>query len=145
RPAAQAARAGAAAATRAHRRRHHPAARLPRARRELALELRGRIPRGAPRGGAGAAPRPCRKPPEGVGVSFMDAKLLDLLGADAASLLEHVCRTVPKSELHLPGPDFIDRVFVPSDRKPGVLANLQRMFDTGRLRGTGYLSILPVD
>ncbi|HKA88550.1 MAG TPA: class I fructose-bisphosphate aldolase [Haliangiales bacterium] len=75
----------------------------------------------------------------------MDAKLLDLLGADAASLLEHVCRTVPKSELHLPGPDFIDRVFVPSDRKPGVLANLQRMFDTGRLRGTGYLSILPVD
>ncbi len=76
----------------------------------------------------------------------MDGKtLLQLLGADKASLLEHVCKTVPKSELHLPGPDFIDRVLVPTDRKPGVLGNLQRMFDTGRLRGTGYLSILPVD
>jgi class I fructose-bisphosphate aldolase len=75
----------------------------------------------------------------------MDGKLQELLGADAASLLEHVCKTVPKSELHLPGPDFVDRVFISSDRKPGVLVNLQRMFDTGRLRGTGYLSILPVD
>jgi class I fructose-bisphosphate aldolase len=75
----------------------------------------------------------------------MDAKLKELLGADAPGLLDHVCKTVPKGDLHLPGPDFIDRVFVPSDRKPGVLAALGRMFDTGRLRGTGYLSILPVD
>jgi fructose-bisphosphate aldolase, class I len=75
----------------------------------------------------------------------MEPKLLDLLGADAPSLLEHVCKTIPKTELHLPGPDFIDRVFVHTDRKPGVLGNLQRVFDTGRLRGTGYLSILPVD
>ena len=75
----------------------------------------------------------------------MEPKLLDLLGADATSLLEHVCKTIPKSDLHLPGPDYIDRVFVSSDRKPGVLGNLQRVFDTGRLRGTGYVSILSVD
>ncbi|HLU65431.1 MAG TPA: class I fructose-bisphosphate aldolase, partial [Kofleriaceae bacterium] len=68
-----------------------------------------------------------------------------LLGAEAPGLLEHRSTTIPASSLHLPGPDFVDRIFVPSDRSPGVLANLQRMLDTGRLRGTGYVSILPVD
>jgi class I fructose-bisphosphate aldolase len=66
-----------------------------------------------------------------------------MLGADAA-LLDHVAK-VPASSLHLPGPDFVSRVFADSDRKPGVLMQLQRMFDHGRLAGTGYLSILPVD
>jgi class I fructose-bisphosphate aldolase len=69
----------------------------------------------------------------------------DLLAGEAKDLLEHRCGTVAKERLHLPGPDFVDRIFVASDRKPGVLANLQRMFDHGRLAGTGYLSILPVD
>ncbi len=68
-----------------------------------------------------------------------------LLGKDAESLLGHQCKTVPKEQLHLPGPDFIDRVWLQSDRSPRVLANLQRLFSHGRLAGTGYLSILPVD
>ncbi len=69
----------------------------------------------------------------------------EYLGAEADGLLHHVCKTIPKQSLHLPGPDFVDRIFVPSDRNPRVLSNLQRMFGTGRLAGTGYLSILPVD
>jgi fructose-bisphosphate aldolase, class I len=73
------------------------------------------------------------------------ARISDLLGADAKSLLEHQCKTVSRDKLHLPGPDFVDRIFVPSDRKPAVLGNLQRLFDTGRLARTGYVSILPVD
>jgi len=69
----------------------------------------------------------------------------ELLGPEADSLLKHVCKTIPKQSLHLPGPDFVDRIFVASDRNPRVLSNLQRFFGTGRLAGTGYLSILPVD
>src|SRR5208283_486534 len=69
----------------------------------------------------------------------------ELLGPEADGLLKHVCKTIPKQSLHLPGPDFVDRIFVPSDRNPRVLSNLQRFFGTGRLAGTGYLSILPVD
>ena len=69
-----------------------------------------------------------------------------LLGEkDAHYLLDHECKTVPKKMLHLPGPDFVDRVFIETDRKASVLVNLQRFFNTGRLAGTGYLSILPVD
>jgi class I fructose-bisphosphate aldolase len=68
-----------------------------------------------------------------------------ILGAEATSLLEHRCTTVPKEQLHLPGPDFIDRVFTLSDRPPQVLRSLHHLFHTGRLAGTGYLSILPVD
>jgi fructose-bisphosphate aldolase, class I len=71
-------------------------------------------------------------------------QIQDLLGDDAG-VLEHRCQTIPAASLHLPGPDFVDRILVPSDRSPTVLGNLQRMFDTGRLGGTGYLSILPVD
>lgn len=68
-----------------------------------------------------------------------------LLGADADALLAHVCKTIPKESIHLPGPDFIDRVWIASDRNPQVLRSLQAMFGNGRLGGTGYLSILPVD
>jgi class I fructose-bisphosphate aldolase len=67
------------------------------------------------------------------------------LGAQAEALLAHKCKTIPKERLHLPGPDFVDRIFAPSDRSNRVLANLQRLFGTGRLGGTGYVSILPVD
>ena len=68
-----------------------------------------------------------------------------LLGADARSLLEHQSKGIPKESLHLPGPDFIDRVMVQTDRKPAVLKSMQSLFDHGRLGGTGYMSILPVD
>ena len=69
----------------------------------------------------------------------------ELLGGEAESLLTHSCKTFPKSALHLPGSDFIDRVVAGSDRTPGTLRNFQQLFNTGRLAGTGYLSILPVD
>jgi class I fructose-bisphosphate aldolase len=69
----------------------------------------------------------------------------DLLGDEAASLLDHTCETITKDQLHLPGSDFVDRVWQGSDRNPRVLRNMQSMFDHGRLGGTGYLSILPVD
>ncbi len=68
-----------------------------------------------------------------------------LLDTQSSFLLNHQCRTISAKQLHLPGPDFVDRIFVQSDRKPMVLGNLQRLFNTGRLAGTGYLSILPVD
>ena len=69
----------------------------------------------------------------------------DLLGSDARALLEHRCQGIPKETLHLPGPDFVDRVFTATDRPVPVLRSLQQMFSHGRLAGTGYLSILPVD
>ena len=65
--------------------------------------------------------------------------------ADKASLLDYQCQGVPKAMLHLPGPDFVDRVFAPSDRPINVLRTLSWLFNTGRLAGTGYVSILPVD
>ncbi len=71
-------------------------------------------------------------------------KITDLLGEEAEDLLNHKA-IFPQSELHLPGSDFIERVFLYSDRKPRVLSNLQSIFNHGRLGGTGYLSILPVD
>jgi class I fructose-bisphosphate aldolase len=69
----------------------------------------------------------------------------DLLGSDARPLLEHRCQGIPKETLHLPGPDFVDRVLTATDRPVPVLRSLQQMFSHGRLAGTGYLSILPVD
>ena len=75
----------------------------------------------------------------------MNKEIADLLGDKASYLLEHECKTVSKDLLHLPGPDFVDRVWAPSDRNNRVLGNLQRLFGTGRLAGTGYMSILPVD
>ncbi|MFN7748835.1 MAG: class I fructose-bisphosphate aldolase [Cyclobacteriaceae bacterium] len=71
--------------------------------------------------------------------------LSDLLGKDADQLLQHTCKTISKDQLHLPGPQFVDHVFGPSNRTPQVLRSLQWLFDTGRLGGTGYLSILPID
>jgi class I fructose-bisphosphate aldolase len=68
-----------------------------------------------------------------------------LLGDKAEYLLNHECKTIDKSQLHLPGADFVDRIFINSDRSPQVLKNLQSMYGTGRLANTGYLSILPVD
>ena len=75
----------------------------------------------------------------------MSEKILKLLGDEAQSLLEHTCYTVKKEDLHLPGPDFVDRVMMYTDRSGNVLRNLQSVFNHGRLAGTGYLSILPVD
>ncbi|MBE2268312.1 MAG: class I fructose-bisphosphate aldolase [Anaerolinea sp.] len=71
--------------------------------------------------------------------------IVQLLGKDAEYLLNHTSQTIPKETLHLPGSDFIDRVWVGSDRNPQVLRSLANMFNHGRLAGTGYLSILPVD
>jgi class I fructose-bisphosphate aldolase len=68
-----------------------------------------------------------------------------LLGKEAETLLSHVCKTVSKERLHAPGPDWIDRIFAASDRNNRVLRSLQTLYNHGRLAGTGYLSILPVD
>lgn len=67
------------------------------------------------------------------------------MGSKSQNLLSHVCKTVPKERLHLPGPDFVDRIFLPSDRNIPVVRSLQTLFNHGRLGGTGYLNILPVD
>lgn len=75
----------------------------------------------------------------------MSNKIHDCLGAEADALLSHVCTGIPKETLSLPGPDFVDRVWALSDRSPRVLGSLQQLFDHGRLGGSGYLSILPVD
>ena len=72
-------------------------------------------------------------------------KLTDLLGDKAEYLLSHQSKTISKEQLHLPGPDFIDRIWAATDRSSSVLRNLQSMYNSGRLSGTGYLSILPVD
>lgn len=75
----------------------------------------------------------------------MSAKIKELLGKENESLLTHKCTTIPKEALHLPGSDFVDRVWKDSDRSPNVLRNMQLIFNTGRLGGSGYMSILPVD
>lgn len=72
-------------------------------------------------------------------------RIVELLGSEADGLLKHRCGTVPKEMLHLPGPDFVDRVVSQTDRSPRVMRSLQSVFDHGRLAGTGYVSILPVD
>jgi len=75
----------------------------------------------------------------------MSIPIPDLLGDETEYLLNHECKTVPKEMLHLPGPDFVDRVVAPSDRNVQVMRSLQTLFNHGRLGGTGYVSILPVD
>jgi class I fructose-bisphosphate aldolase len=72
-------------------------------------------------------------------------KITEILGEDADYLLDHKCTTVDKNMLALPGPDFVDRIFSATDRNNRVLRNLQMFLNHGRLGGTGYLSILPVD
>src|SRR5262245_30617628 len=69
----------------------------------------------------------------------------DLLGSDARGLLDHRCAGIPGESLHLPGPDFVDRIHAGSDRSVPVLRSLQQILSSGRLAGTGYVSILPVD
>jgi len=71
-------------------------------------------------------------------------KIQELLGAEAEGLLNHKA-IFPKEQIHIPGPDFVDRIFVQSDRNINVLRNLQNIFNAGRLAGSGYVSILPVD
>ncbi len=72
-------------------------------------------------------------------------RITELLGADADSLLNHRCETIPRDALALPGHDFTERVWRDSDRSPQVIRSLQQIYDNGRLGGTGYVSILPVD
>ena len=72
-------------------------------------------------------------------------KITELLGKDADSLLNHVCKTVPKDSLHQPGADFVDRIFIPSNRNNQTVRSIQSLYNHGRLAGTGYMSILPVD
>ncbi len=73
------------------------------------------------------------------------SKIVELLGSEAKSLLEHKCQTISSDQLTLPGPDYLDKVFINSDRSNSVLKNLNWMYNHGRLARTGYLSILPVD
>ena len=75
----------------------------------------------------------------------MIKQIEEILGDEAESLLTYQSKTIPKEKLHLPGPDFLDRTVAVSDRSPVVMRNLASMFNHGRLAGTGYLSILPVD
>jgi class I fructose-bisphosphate aldolase len=84
-------------------------------------------------------------PEETVAVETYTTDIEALLGDEAESLLGHRSETFPASDLHLPGPDFVDRVCAHSDRNVQVLRNLQGLFSHGRLGGTGYVSILPVD
>ncbi len=72
-------------------------------------------------------------------------RIEELLGENARMLLDHKSKTIPSDTLQLPGPDFIDRVWAHSDRSPAVLRSLQTLLNNGRLAGTGYVSILPVD
>src|SRR4030066_1056610 len=72
-------------------------------------------------------------------------QIAQTLGKEAGSLLNHKSQTICKEQLNLPGPDFVDRIWYHSDRSNAVLRNLQSLFNQGRLAGTGYLSILPVD
>ena len=69
----------------------------------------------------------------------------ELLGDEAEDLLDHECEQIPKEDIHVPGPDFVDRVWKDSDRNPQVLRSMQTIFNHGRMGGSGYLSILPVD
>ncbi len=75
----------------------------------------------------------------------MNKKTLKILGKENEYLLSHKCKTISKDTIHLPGKDFIDRVWKDSDRSPNVLRNMQLIYNTGRLAGTGYVSVLPVD
>jgi fructose-bisphosphate aldolase, class I len=96
-----------------------------------------------------AAPEAVRLPDPGLSIPIEKEEIMTdiaaLLADEAQDLLEHRCQGIPKTMLHLPGPDFVDRVMIDSDRKPGVLRSFQTLLAHGRLGGTGYVSILPVD
>ncbi|MCD4652823.1 class I fructose-bisphosphate aldolase, partial [bacterium] len=78
-------------------------------------------------------------------MSELYSTIQQILGSEAEYLLGHTCKTVTKDKLYLPSPDFIEKVWIDSDRSPTVLRNMQTLYNHGRLAGTGYLSILPVD
>jgi class I fructose-bisphosphate aldolase len=80
-----------------------------------------------------------------MAIQQVTSSIEEILGADAASLLQHQCKTIPRETLHLPGPDYVERSYGSSDRPTRVLTSLQSLIGTGRLGGTGYVSILPVD
>ena len=80
-----------------------------------------------------------------MAVQSIGSKIEEILGDEAASLLQYQCKTIPKETLHLPGPDYVERIYGISDRPTRVLTTLQSLLDHGRLAGTGYVSILPVD
>jgi class I fructose-bisphosphate aldolase len=80
-----------------------------------------------------------------MAVQTIGSNIEEILGSEAASLLQHQCKSIPKEMLHLPGPDYVDRIYGVSDRQTRVLGSLQAMLAHGRLGGTGYVSILPVD
>jgi len=80
-----------------------------------------------------------------AGTATQLSEIEAILGADADALLRHRCQTIPKETLHLPGPDIVDRVYSVSDRPTRTLTSLQALLNHGRLAGTGYVSILPVD
>lgn len=69
--------------------------------------------------------------------------IAQLLGKDADSLLQHRCMTIPSDQLYLPGKDYVDRVMIDNNRPPAVLRNMQTLYNTGRLAGTGYLRYCP--
>ncbi len=73
------------------------------------------------------------------------SKITEILGSKADGLLSHTCKTITKDQIHLPGSDFVDRIFSISDRNPQVLRSLNQLYNTGRLANSGYMSILPVD
>src|ERR1044071_9855213 len=75
----------------------------------------------------------------------MATKIREILGGEADSLLSYKAKGFPREALHLPGGDFVDRIVAQSDRTPTVLRNFNQILNTGRLAGTGYISILPVD
>src|SRR5689334_23355663 len=80
-----------------------------------------------------------------MGTASVGSNVEQLLGDAAKTLLQHQCKTIPKESLHLPGPDYVERMYSGSDRPARVLTSLQSLIDHGRLGGTGYVSILPVD
>jgi class I fructose-bisphosphate aldolase len=80
-----------------------------------------------------------------IAPTLTPSRIEELLGPAARDLLEHRCQTISAEQLHLPGPDFVNRIWSQSDRPTPVLRSLQSLFDHGRLAGTGYMSILPVD
>ena len=80
-----------------------------------------------------------------MAVQTFGSKIEEILGVDEAALLQHQCKTIAKESLHLPGPDYVDRIYAGSDRQTRVLGSLQALIGHGRLAGTGYVSILPVD
>jgi class I fructose-bisphosphate aldolase len=80
-----------------------------------------------------------------MAVQQLTSSIETILGADASALLQHQCKTIPRESLHLPGPDYVERAYGLSDRPARVLTSLQALISSGRLGGTGYVSILPVD